>query len=166
MTDERVNRAFRISAAALAASALAALTGIAQAQQLSAVDAFNLRGECHQLGQKLIADEDNLWSMAYMVTPSAWDRYTDTNYNASDNRCYVLIQQSPSAHGEKLGLNCRRTYLRDGQTKESVAWTEDGPACKRNQNGALEASHYGVVMEKIGADFDVAHDFITEKMRR
>lgn len=163
MSSARVSRA---AAAALAVSAWATLAGIAQAQQLSAVDAFHLRGECHRLGQKLIADMDNLESLANMVIPNVWDRYTDTNYNATDNRCYVLIQQSPSAHGEKLGLNCLRAYLRDGQTKEAVAWTEDGPACKHNQSGAPEASHYGVVMEKSGDDFDVAHDFIKEKMGR
>jgi hypothetical protein len=84
-----------------------------------------------------------------------------------DQLCYVLIQQSASSYGEKLGLNCRRAYLRDGQTGDVLAWTEDGPACT-DQNGAFEASHYGIVREKVlgGPDFDAAHDFIMGKMGR
>jgi hypothetical protein len=84
----------------------------------------------------------------------------------ADNRCYVLIQESPSVHGEKRGVNCRRAFLRDGQTGDALAWTEDGPACQY-RNGVFEASHYGVVMEKLGTDlgFDGTHDFIASKMK-
>jgi hypothetical protein len=149
----------------------ATLAGIAQAQQLSAVDAFRLRGECHQLGQKLVADMDNKSMLADMIIPRTWDRYTDTNYNATDNRCYVLIRQSPSVHGENLGINCRRVYLYDGQTADMQAFTEDGPACRYIQEGAFEASHHGAVFgekidEKLGVDlgFGAARDYIAGKM--
>jgi hypothetical protein len=146
-----------LAAAALAVSAWATLAGIAQAQQLSAVDAFRLRGECHQLGQKLIADMDNRESLANAVLGNPWDRYTDTNYNAADNRCYVLIRQSPSVQGEKLGISCHRMSLFDGQTADPLAWTEDGPACQ---------NRFGYVSEKPAADLDATRDFIMGKMGR
>jgi len=156
-----MTRGARIKACVAALTVVLSMPGAARAQQLSAVDAFHLRGECHQLGQKLIAAMDNLESM---IIDKTWDRYTDTNYNAADNRCYILIQESPSVHGEKRGENCRRAFLRDGQTGDMLAWTEDGPTCEY-RNGVFKASHHGVVIEKPGTEgFDATHDFITEKM--
>ena len=78
----------------------------------------------------------------------------------------MLIQERQSDRGEKLGLNCNKAFLFDGQTAEVLAWTEDGPACKHRTDGTLEASHFGIVMERGGADLDATLDFINEKMRR
>ncbi len=154
------------SKACAAALVVLSMSIEAQAQQLSAVDAFRLRGECHQLGQKLVAGMDDLGPFASLVI-NIWDRYTDINYNATDNRCYVLIRQSQNAQGEKLGYKCTTTTFMDVQTSEALAWTEDGPACQRGENGTLKASHFGVIIGgNVFADFDETHDFIKGKMGR
>lgn len=123
----------------------------------TATEIFNLRTKCAQLAQQL--DQ----RLPYGAN---WVRVTSSNYNASNNRCYVTLTDM----NEKSGAVSNNLY--DGQTGELLAYAKhDGPASRptRQVGQIFIDSKIDTVSDcHEGGDcgFAKVNAFIDERMKR
>jgi hypothetical protein len=121
----------------------------ATAQLPTATEVFHLRGECAQLGEKILNDN---------IIGSALTQDVASNYDPHDNRCYVNLTVSTADLTVPIGSPSYNMngVLYDGQTKELLASIQikNGKKTGIVFKGDRQASGFDEVSQYIGSKMD------------
>jgi len=120
----------------------------------SAVEIFNLRTKCGELGRALAKES----------SPPIANEFTDdmSNYSISENRCYVTLTTGPDPSVRNLKW-FDHVSLYDGQTREYLASTDE-------KESVLDPNRHGFVSKEkplLGVPgYEKAEAYINKKMER